>query len=143
MNEEGAETALNLTLSESAKVYLQKYLPFAAEMSRRGLVASLTYSGGMAHDVDGEVLWDYRGPNFVLAGAKPKPADAGGYFDLLGVRVWIGKTERTLLRGKTLTTIWYGNPHPEELLVIENAPPDYFERTMFGAGCAQDGNVKG
>jgi hypothetical protein len=40
--------------------------------------------------------------------------------------------EQRLIEGRTLTTIQFGSPEPAELLVIENAPEDYFEAMMRG-----------
>ena len=106
-----------------------------SECSAQGLVTSLTYSGGLAPKKDGKALWNYRGPNFLIAGQRPAHLRAGAYYDLLGFRVWIGQEEQILLKGKTLTTIHYGTPQPEELLVIEGVPDDYFETTIFGGKC--------
>lgn len=134
MNDHTPYKTVNFTVSETAKQYVQRNLSrFAGEMSARGLVTCLTYSGAFAPEKDGKILWSYRGPNFLIAGQKPGNLRVGGYYDLLGFRVWIGKTEQILLEGRTLTTLHYGRPDPEELLVIEDAPEDYFE-TMVRAG---------
>jgi hypothetical protein len=131
MNENTPCKGLNFALSETAKQYLQKVLSqFAGGMSARGLVPCLSYSGGFAPEKDGKILWQYRGPNFLLGGHKPKNLHAGKCYNLLGFRVWIGKIEEILLEGRTLTIIQYGNPDPQELLVIENAGEDYLEKTM-------------
>ena len=76
--------------------------------------------------------WDYRGPSFVIAGIKPERLGAGGYYDLLGQRVWISNAEQHLLSGRTLTTLSVDtdSPDPVELLVLENAPEDYFEQIL-------------
>jgi hypothetical protein len=133
MNENMPCDGVNFRISEPAKQYLQSALALSSEqMSARGLMVCLTYSGGYAPTREGKILWNYRGPNFLIAGQKPGSLRAGGYYDLSGFRVWIGKTEQTLLEGRTLTTIQYGSPEPAELLVIENAPEDYFEAMMRG-----------
>ena len=126
------------SLSEAAEQYLQQSLASSVgQMSERGLVTSLTYSGGYAPERDGKILWEYRGPNFLLAGQNPAQLGAGRYYDLLGYRVWIGEIEEILLRGKTLTMIQYGKPAPAELLVIKNAPEDYLEASLRArCGCA-------
>ena len=98
----------------------------------RGLVPCLTYSGGFAPTRNGEILWNYRGPNFLIAGHKPGNLPVECYYDLLGFRVWIGKVEQRLLEGRTLTTIQYGSPEPAELLVMQNVPDDYFEAMIEG-----------
>jgi hypothetical protein len=121
---------VNFTLSETAKRYLQRGLSGAEQSSTRGLVTCLTYSGGYAPERDGKILWEYRGPNFLIAGQKPGNLRPGGYYDLLGFRVWIGEMEQRLLEDRTLTTIQYGSPEPAELLVIENVPDNYFEAMM-------------
>ena len=121
---------VNFALSETAKRYLQRDLSVMEHSSIRGLVTCLTYSGGYAPERDGKILWDYRGPNFLIAGQKPEHLAAGGYYDLLGFRVWIGEREQRLLEGRTLTTIQYGSPEPAELLVIENVPDDYCAAMM-------------
>ena len=134
MNEQTHCKTVNFTVSETAKQYLQRNLsPFAGQMSARRLVTCLNYSGGYAPERDGKILWNYRGPNFLIAGQKPRNLRGGGYYDLLGFRVWIGEMEQTLLEGRNLTTIRYGSPEPAELLVIENAPEDFFE-TMMRSG---------
>ena len=132
MNEDKALRPLNFTLSDSAKQYLQRDLTAADQRSTRGLVTCLTYSGGYAPERGGMILWSYRGPNFLIAGQKPGNLRAGGYYDLLGFRVWIGEIEQRLLDGRTLTTIQYGSPEPVELLVIENVPDDYCEAMIRG-----------
>src|SRR5436190_24239594 len=126
MNEDTPCKTVNFTVTETGKQYLQRGLSrFAGEMSERGLVTCLTYSGGFAPEKDGRILWSYRGPNFLIGGQGPGNLRAGGFYDLLGFRVWIGKTEQILLEGRTLTTLQYGSPDPEELLIIEGAPEDY------------------
>ena len=124
---------MNFTVSETAKQCLQRNLSlFSGDRAGRRLVTCLTYSGGYAPERDGKLLWNYQGPNFLIAGQRPGNLRAGGYYDLLGFRVWIGEMEQTLLESRTLTTIQYGSPEPAELLVIENAPEDYFEILMRG-----------
>jgi hypothetical protein len=130
MNKDTALSPLNFTLSEGAKEYLQRDLTLADQLSTRGLVTCLTYSGGFAPTRDGKVLWNYQGPNFLIAGQKPGNLGPGRYYDLLGFRVWIGKMEQALLEGRTLTTIQYGSLEPAELLVIQNVPDNYFEVMM-------------
>jgi len=76
------------------------------------------------------VLWEYRGPNFLLAGEEPGQPRPGRYFDLLGFRIWIGEIEELLLKGRTLTIIHHGSPEPAELLVIQGAPEDHLETTL-------------
>jgi hypothetical protein len=132
MNEQKALSPLNFALSDSAKQYLQRDLTAAAQWSTRGLVTCLTYCGGLAPERDGKILWNYKGPNFSIGGQKPGKLRAGRYYDLLGFRVWIAEMEQRLLEGRTLTTIQFGSPEPGELLVIENAPEDYFEVMMRG-----------
>jgi hypothetical protein len=132
MNEDKTLSPLNFTLSESAKQYLQRDLAAADQWSTRGLVTCLSFSGGFAPERGGKILWNYKGPNFSIAGQKPEKLRPGGYCDLLGFRVWIGDMEQRLLEGRTPTTIQFGSPEPAELLVIENAPEDYFEAMMRG-----------
>ena len=71
-------------------------------------------------------------PGAEFLDCRPKARESSGRWllRLLGFRVWIGEMEQTLLKGRTLTTIQYGSPEPAELLVIENAPEDYFEIMM-------------
>ena len=113
------------TLTDSARQYLLRGL--SIERSAQGLVTSLMYCGCLAPEKDGKVLWTYHGPNFLIAGQRPAHLRAGAYYDLLGFQVWIGEVEQILLKGKSLTTIHYGTPQPQELLVIDGAPADYFD----------------
>ena len=121
---------VNFTLSETAKRHIVGALSTANQLSAGGLVTCLTFSGAYAPARDGQILWNYRGPNFLIAAQKSENLRPGAYCDLLGVRVWIGETEQILLDGKTLTIKQYGSPEPAELLVIENAPDDYFDAMM-------------
>jgi hypothetical protein len=124
---------VNFTLSGSAKRYLQGHLAHLTEAaSARRLVTCLTFSGGARVEKDGRTLWDYSGPCFTIAGIKPESLGEGGYFDLLGHRVWISRAEEYLLSRRTLTTQMVGtdSPDPGELLVIENAPEGYFEQIL-------------
>jgi len=135
MNENTPCHEVNFTLSEIAKDYLQRSLLIAENMSARGLVSCLSYSGGLTQEKDGKTLWNYSGPNFLIVGQKPQHLGTGRYYDLLGFRVWIGEIEQILLKGRTLTTLQCESPHGMELLVIENAPKNYFETIMSGGKC--------
>lgn len=131
MNKQTACKPVDFKMSETAKQYLQRALTSSAGgVSAQGLVVCLTYSGGYAPERNGKILWNYLGPNFLIAARRPGNLGAGGYYDLLGFRVWIGEREQKLLEGRKLATIKYGSPEPAELLVIENVPDNYCEAMM-------------
>ncbi len=123
-------------MSDSARKYLRSaLLSLSPRAQSRGTTVALTYSGGFAAEKDGKMLWQYQGPNFLVAGITAKNPRGGHYYDLLGFRVWIGEVEEALLNGLTLTTITYGESHPEELLVVENAPENFLARYFGKCGC--------
>jgi hypothetical protein len=132
MNETAPTKDLNLRLSARARRYLKRCLdPFVGQMSQKGLATSVTYSGGCSvSDKNGRLLWEYRGPHFLIGGEKPESLREGQFYDLLGFRVWIRDRDAILLKSQTLTTIMYGDPHPDELLVPENASEHFFEEAL-------------
>ena len=122
---------LSFTLSKSAQEHLQKILPGYEEgMSKRKLVPTLSYAGAGRKEKDGKVIWEYKGPLFLLAGQKCEAPRDGKYYDVLGFPVWIGETDNLLLKGRVLTFMRVGSPEPEDQLVIENAPENYFEMAL-------------
>ncbi len=124
------------SISASAEKYLRSaLLSLHPRAESRGTVMALTYSGGAAVEKDGKMLWQYQGPNFLVAGITAKNPRGGHYYGLLGFKVWIGEVEEALLDGLTLTTITYGESHPEELLVVENAPENFLARYYGKCGC--------
>lgn len=134
MNERLPRDKISFTLSSSAEAHLQKILPdWIDGMSKRELVSILSYSGGGRREKGGKVIWEYRGPLFLLAGQKRESLRDGKYYDVLGFPVWIGEIENLLLKGRVLTFIKVGSPEPEEYLVIENAPENYFELALKDA----------
>jgi hypothetical protein len=122
---------ISFTLSKSAHEHLQKVLPGWVEgMSKQKLVPILSYSGAGSTEKDGKVIWEYRGTLFLLAGQKREALRDGKFYDVLGFPVWIKEIDNLLLKGRVLTFIKVGSPEPQEQLVIENAPENYFEMAL-------------
>ena len=77
---------------------------------------------------NGKVLWEYKGPRFVIGAHKPENLIEGTLYDLLGFPVWMRDFDDHLLKGRVLTASMVGSPEPQEHLVIENAPEDYLKK---------------
>lgn len=118
----------DFALSESAQNYLSKTLPDWTKHTReRGIVPMLSFSGAVRMEKDGKVICEYRGPLFLLASQKREKLRDGKYYDVMGFSLWMYEFDYLLLKGRVLTFTKVGAPHPEEHLVIENAPEDFFE----------------
>lgn len=131
MNGSSPSGRIGFALSESAREHFLKVLPdWVRQASQQGLVPKLSYSGAGRRERDGKTTWEYRGSLFLLASQRREALHRGKYFDLLGFPVWIGDVEQLLLRGRVLTFLEVGAPEPEEHLVIENAPENFFETVL-------------
>jgi hypothetical protein len=131
MQQKTSHNKASFTLSKSAQEHLQDILPnWIDECSKKGLVPILSHSGVCRKEKGGKVLWEYRGPDFLLAGQRIEALGSGKYYDLLGCPVWIDDFDNHLLTRKVLTAINFGSPEAEVFLVLENAPDNYFETAM-------------
>lgn len=138
MNEDIRSDQADFALSESAQKYLSKTLPdWTKHTLERGNVPMLSFAGAGHTQQDGKVTWEYRGALFLLASQKREMLRGGKYYDVMGFSLWMYEFDYLLLKGRVLTYTKVGAPHPEEHLVIENAPEDFFE-TVFkqGKSCA-------
>ena len=104
MSERAPDQKINFTLSNSAEAYLRKSLPGWVEIVlKRGSVPILTHTGGGRAEKDGKIIWQYKGPAFVIAGQKTGSLSGGKYHDLVGCSIWIEELECIMLKGRTLT----------------------------------------
>jgi hypothetical protein len=141
MKEHAVGEKIKFTLSPSAKAHLVKILSnWVESTSQKGLVPILSFSGGGRMEKDGKILWEYRGPEFLIAGQRPEALRGGKYYDLLGFSVWIQDFEQRLLEGQVLTTIKIGNSNDYELFVLANAPDNYLETALPKRCCCRSSN---